>query len=239
MKIRIITPIFRRGAAGFNAPEYLERIRKLSGICRETQLDRAGIERGPPSIESRYDETIAGPEIIKKITEAEAERIDAVVVNCFGDPGVKIGRELVRIPVVGPGESSMLVAASLCNRFSIVTVLKNIVPLIEENAKICGVSDKLASVRAIGVPVLDLQKDVDKTAAALIEEGRKAIELDGAEALILGCTGMTGMAERVAKELGVFVVDPLPTAVKFSETLVSLRLSHSKLAYPVPPEKSG
>lgn len=47
------------------------------------------------------------------------------------------------------------------------------------------------------------------------------------------------MAERVAKELGVFVVDPLPTAVKFSETLVSLRLSHSKLAYPVPPEKSG
>jgi allantoin racemase len=49
---------------------------------------------------------------------------------------------------------------------------------------------------------------------------------------------MTGMAEKVSKELGVFVVDPLPTAIKFAETLVSLRLSHSKIAYPTPPEKA-
>jgi allantoin racemase len=89
-----------------------------------------------------------------------------------------------------------------------------------------------------GIPVLELQKDPDATFHALAEEGRKAIELDGAEVLILGCTGMTGMAEKVSKELGVFVVDPLPTAIKFAETLVSLGLSHSKIAYPTPPEKA-
>ena len=66
----------------------------------------------------------------------------------------------------------------------------------------------MASVRVTGIPVLDLQKDLDATFHALVEEGRKAIELDGAEVLILGCTGMTGMAERVTKELGVSVVDP-------------------------------
>ena len=69
------------------------------------------------------------------------------------------------------------------------------------------------------------------------EEGKRALKEDGAEVLVLGCTGMTGMAERLSKELGVKVIDPLPTAVKFAETLVGLGLSHSKLAFPKPPEK--
>jgi allantoin racemase len=201
-------------------------------------LDRVGIEHGPASIESRYDEALAGPDILKRVIEAEADGVDAVVVNCFGDPSVRTGRELVSIPVAGPCESSMLVAASLCDRFSVISVVKNIIPLIRENAEIYGVSRKLASVRVTGIHVLELQKDPDATFHALAEEGRKAIELDGAEVLILGCTGMTGMAEKVSKELGVFVVDPLPTAIKFAETLVSLGLSHSKIAYPTPPEKT-
>ena len=60
---------------------------------------------------------------------------------------------------------------------------------------------------------------------------------DGAEVLVLGCTGMTGMAERLSHELNVPVIDPIPTAVKLAEMLVGLGLSHSKLAFPVPPEK--
>ncbi|MCJ7572810.1 aspartate/glutamate racemase family protein [Candidatus Bathyarchaeota archaeon] len=238
MRIRMILPIVRTGTPSFANKEYLDRVRGLSGICPETQLDRVGIEHGPASIESRYDEALAGPDILKRVIEAEADGVDAVVVNCFGDPSVRTGRELVSIPVAGPCESSMLVAASLCDRFSVISVVKNIIPLIRENAEIYGVSSKLASVRVTGIPVLELQKDPDATFHALAEEGRKAIELDGADVLILGCTGMTGMAERVSKELGVFVVDPLPTAIKFAETLVSLRLSHSKLAYPAPPEKA-
>lgn len=164
--------------------------------------------------------------------------MDAVVINCFGDPSVRTGRELVSIPVKGPCESSMLVAASLCNKFSVISIIKNIISLVRENAEIYGMSSKLASIRVTGIPVLELHKDLDSTAQALVEEGRKAIEIDGAEVLILGYTGMTGMAERVTKELGIFVVDPLPTAIKFAETLVSLRLSHSKLSYPPPPEKA-
>lgn len=230
MRIRIILPIVRTGMPSFENKEYLDRVRRLSGICPETQLDRVGIEHGPASIESRYDEALAGPDIIKRITEAEADGVNAVVVNCFGDPSVRTGRELVSIPVTGPCESSMLVAASLCDRFSVISVVKNIIPLIRDNAEIYGVSNKLASVRVTGIPVLDLQKDRDTTSHALVEEGRKAIELDGAEVLILGCTGMTGIAERITKEIGVPVVDPLPTAIKFAETLVSLRLSHSKLS---------
>ncbi|MBS7631772.1 hydrogenase expression protein HupH, partial [Candidatus Bathyarchaeota archaeon] len=129
------------------------------------------------------------------------------------------------------------ITSSLCNKFSVITVIKNILPWIHENAKLYGVDGKLASVRAIDIPVLELHKDEEKTVEALAEEGRKAIEDDGAEVLILGCTGMTGMAEKLREILKVKVLDPLPTAVKFAETLVSLGLSHSKITFPNPPEK--
>jgi allantoin racemase len=101
-----------------------------------------------------------------------------------------------------------------------------------------GLHEKLASIRDIEMPVLDLHKDEGKTLEALVKQGRKAIDEDGAQALILGCTGMTGMAEKLTKELGVHVLDPLPTAVKLVETLASLRLTQSKLTYPVPPENT-
>jgi len=237
MRIRIITPIVGTGRPRSNPQEYIERMRRLSNICQDTQLDNVRIDKGPSSIESRYDEILASPSIAKKVVEAEAEGVDAVIVNCFGDPGVRASRELVEIPVVGPCESSMLVAASLSNKFSVATILKNVIPLIEENARVYGISSKLVSVRAIDIPVLDLHKDSEMTVDALCREGKKAIEEDGAEALVLGCTGMTGLAGKISEVLGVFVVDPLPTALKFAETLVSLGLSHSKITYPAPPEK--
>lgn len=236
-KIRIITPVVsRRSRPSSSQDEYSERIKRLAGLCSETEVDRVRIEKGPPSIESRYDDAMATPEVLRLIKEAEG--VDGIVVNCFCDPGVKAGREITDIPVIGPCLASMLVASSICDRFSILTVLKEVTPAIEENARMYGLHEKLASIRDIEMPVLDLHKDEEKTLEALVKQGRKAIDEDGAQALILGCTGMTGMAEKLTKELGVHVLDPLPTAVKLVETLASLRLTQSKLTYPVPPEKT-
>lgn len=245
MRIRIVSAIYTGGKTGSNAPgtllkrdtNWLEERKKLFGLCNETEIDQVGIDKGPASIESRYDEIFAMPEIVKKVKEAEAEGVDACVINCFGDPGVRGSREVVNIPVLGPCESSLLIASSLCDKFSVITVLKSVAGIIHENAKMSGVSEKLASIRAVDIPVLDLHQDNEKTAVALYKEGKKALEEDGAEVLVLGCTGMTGMAKRLSKELGVQVIDPLPTAVKLAETLVSLKLTHSKLAFHTPPDK--
>jgi len=244
MKIRIVSAIFSRRAEGVSKEEqerrreYFESRKKLFKLCPDTELDSVGIEKGPSSIECRYDEILAVPEIVKRVKEAEEEGVDACVVNCFGDPGVRASREVVKIPVLGPCESSLLVASSMSDKFSVITVLKSVAGLIEENARIYGLSDKLVSVRAVDIPVLDLHQDNETTAKALFEEGKKALAEDGAEVLILGCTGMTGMAERLSRELGVQVIDPLPTAVKFAEMLVGLGLRHSKLTFPMPPEKA-
>ena len=244
MRIRIVTPVVPRRVEGESKELREERRRQrederrqLFGLCPGTDVEFVSIEKGPTSVECRYDEMLAIPEIVKRIREAESDGCDAAVVNGFVDLGVRVGRELVDIPVLGPGESSMLIASSLCDRFSIVTMVRSFVPLVERNAMECGMTDKLASIRVIEVPVLELRKDLDSTVSILANEGRKAVEEDGAQAVILGCTGMTGMADKVSERSGITVIDPLPAAVKMAETLVGLGLTQSRLAYMRPPEK--
>lgn len=234
MKLRIITPVL--GVKRTNPEEYISKLRKYSGIDEKTELDIVRVEKGPASIESRYDETFAIPSVLSIIKNSL--EIDGFVVNCFADPGVNAGREITNIPILGPGQSSMIVASALCNKFSIITILKNIVPEIDEHVRQYGLQEKLSSIRAIDLPVLDLHNDEEITIKKLVEEGKKAITEDGAEVLILGCTGFTGMADTISKKLGVYVIDPLPTALKLAETLACLKLSHSKITYPQPPKKT-
>ena len=50
---------------------------------------------------------------------AEKEGYDAIVIYCFSDVGIDAIRENVRIPVIGPGETSLAAASMICNRFTV------------------------------------------------------------------------------------------------------------------------
>jgi allantoin racemase len=166
-----------------------------------------------------------------------------VVIDCMGDPGMKAAREAVSIPVLGPGETTMHIASMLGHRFSIVTVLSSCIPLMENQAKIYGVAGKLASVRAVDIPVLELEDDTERLVGALVDQSVQAIESDGAHVIVFGCTGMLGCALGVQQGLerrgysGVPVIDPVPAAIKMAEALIDLGLSHSKRTYQNPPPK--
>jgi allantoin racemase len=191
---------------------------------------------GPPSIESMYDEYLSVPGIMELAMELEREGFDAIVPGCFGDPGLDALREVVDIPVVGPGATAMLVAANLGHRFSVVTVLENVVRPLENLALITGVAAKLASVRQIGIPVLELNNDLDATFSRLIDVSRETIEQDRADVLVLGCGTLSFRSAELQAAVGVPVVNPLQVALRTAEMLVACGLSHSKRSYPVPPK---
>lgn len=200
------------------------------------------LDRGPASIESEYEEALAAPDIVTKAREAEARGADAVVVSCMLDPGVAAAREVVSIPVFGPCQVSMHMAAMLGECFSVVTVLDRLVPLFRKRARVYGVGASFASARAIGVPVLDLDEDSGQTVRALADESMEAIDSDGADVVVLGCTGMAGMSRAVATLLlergyEVPVIDPGTTTLKVAEAVADLGLTHSKTGYPFPPAK--
>ncbi len=199
------------------------------------------LEEGPLSIESMAEEYLAVPGLLRRVAEAEREGWDAALVGCYGDPGLDACREIVRMPVLGPGECSMLVAASLSHRFSIVTVVETIVRPLEKLAVAVGVGSKLASVREAGVPVLELASDPDASYRRMIAASKEALAKDGADTLVLGCMSMAflGVADRMQVELGVPVINPALVTLKFAEMLVQAGLSHSKIAYPVPPKPVG
>ncbi|RLF98803.1 hydrogenase expression protein HupH, partial [Thermococci archaeon] len=178
---------------------------------------------------------------LNKTIEAEKKGCDGVIIDCFGDPAVKAAREIVDIPVLGAAEPSMLFACSLGHKFSVVTVLENVIPMIENIAKVLGVKEKLASVRSVDIPVLELH-DKEKLKNALYKEMLKAIKEDKAHVLILGCTGMMGVAKSLHEMLekegyDVPVIDPAAASIKFLEALIGLGVKQSRLTYMKPPEK--
>jgi allantoin racemase len=93
-------------------------------------------------------------------------------------------------------------------RFSIVTTSPRWEPLLNEGLKLLGVEARCASVRSSGLAVLDLDRlPADQVCTRLAEEARLAVEVDGAEVILLGCAGMAGLQESVASAAGVPVVD--------------------------------
>lgn len=237
MKIRIIVPItdtqFNDGVKS-----------EASSVAPpDMQIEVVNIQVGPASIESRFAEALAAPGILKLATEAQAQGFDGVFVDCFGEPAVSMVREKVDIPVVGGFEPAALLACLISRKFAIITVMPSVVPVIETLAKDLGVSGNITSVREVGIPVDELG-DKDKLSRKLLEQARRAIRQEGAEAIVLGCTGMLDVAKQVEgwlKELHepAPVIDPTTAAITMLEALVRNKLAQSRLTYfPPPPVKS-
>ena len=216
--------------------EELERRRSLlqEWAFAGTEVGIAENPDGPGSIESAYEEYVSIPGSLELAVAAEADGFDAIVLGCFGDPGLDGFRELLSVPIVGPCEAGIHLAAQLGESFGIVTVLDSVVGPLRRLVRVAGLDSRLATIVACDVPVLELR---DESYDAVRAGCEKALEA-GADTLILGCMSMAflGVAERLSAELGVPVLNPALTALKTAEALVGSGLSHSKKAHPVPPK---
>lgn len=221
--------------------EKLERRKKIlqSQAMKDTIVDITDIESGPSSIESAYEEYLSVPGTVERAIQAEKDDFDGMILGCFGDPGLEALREMVNIPVVGPGETAMHVASMLGRKFSIVTVLDSVVPSLERLAKMIGLDRSLASVRAVNIPVLELRHNIESTTARMTEASQRAIMEDSADVIVLGCMSMAFMevSEMMKKVLGIPVVNPALVSLKVLEGLVQAGLAQSKRAYRFPPKK--
>jgi allantoin racemase len=238
MKICYLVP----GPMG-RGPEGRAELARRGNLLKEyagpgTDVGIEDVPEGPASIESMYEEYLSIPATARRAVELEQEGWEALILGCYGDPGLDALRELVSIPVVGPGEATALVAASLGHRFSIITITESVIAPTERQIRNVGVGEKLASVRVVGIPVLELHHDRERTIAATVEQGRKAIKEDHADTLIVGCMsmGFLEIAEAAGAELGVPFLNPARVSLKFAEALVGAGLTHSRKAYMVPPK---
>ncbi|NET09341.1 MAG: hydrogenase expression protein HupH [Symploca sp. SIO2B6] len=242
MKIRVIAPIVDPSPT-LDLRSIIEKeIVEVAAPDAEISLVFLDKDKGPASIESRHEEFLSIASIIEKAQEAQGDGIDGIFIDCFAEPGVGVVRELVDIPVVGGFDPAVLMAKLVCQKFSIVTVEERVNPIIEDETRRLGIMDNLVSIRDLDIPVLDLKPEEIRD--ALVEHSVQAIKQDGAQAIVLGCTGMLDVAKAVEKKLSTYkekgdeqrsfsvpVIDPTTAAITTLQSLIRMQLSQSRLAY--------
>lgn len=191
---------------------------------------------GPRSIEGHYEDELAAVATVETIRDQAAE-YDGVVIACYGDPGLFAAREVSPVPVVGIAEASMLMACTVAHRFSIVTVLPRVKPLLEDTVRLHGLESRCASIRTTPLTVLDCERDPSAAEREIVKASKVAIAEDGAEAICLGCAGMGPLDKSVMAAVGIPVLDGVACAVKMVEGLVDYDLSTSRVAAFKEPEE--
>jgi len=211
----------------------IERINTWLNEFKEpdTEVDVICLENGPEHLTYHLFEHVAIDRILEKLLTLE-KKYDAIVVACFYDPGARELRELMDAPVVFPAEACMHVAAMLGHRFSIIVAKRKCIPRMLDNAKTYGLESRLASMRSIDIPVVEVRASPEAIKERILQECRRAVEDDLAEVIVMGCTAFERICQDLQKELGIPVVDPVVVTFKVAELLATLKiklgLAHSR-----------
>lgn len=236
MHLRVIVPVIGDTFAESVGAEI------AAWVAPGTTFDVVALARGTASIESEYDEALAAPGILDRIDEASSDGVDAVFVTCFGDPGVHAAREIADYPVVGGFEPAVLHALSLGEKIGIITVLPNVLPMLRSLTRRYGLSERIGCIRVVDLPVLGLE-DHELLLDRLYVQASEAVAKGEADVIVLGCTGMLGVAAALQgrlEESGTYVpvVDPTGAAVTWLESSVRLGVRPSRTTYMRPPVKT-
>lgn len=210
-----------------------EREKMLSAaVSAGTEISVDCIPRGPDELDCHTDEAFAAPELVKLAIRAEQEGFDAIVIYCFSDVGLEALRENVRIPVIAPGETTLAVAQTLCNRLVVVTGASWNIPRTYRRLMRNPIArEKMAAVVALDIPSEHLREDPDATRKRLQEVCGQAVERYGADGVVLGCLGMAGYGDELERLYPVKVLDPAMIAVGWAELCVRLGLRHIPAQY--------
>lgn len=207
----------------------IERRRGFVQECASagTEVEVRPIERGPASINTAADAALVVPELLEALSPGRTSGFDAVVVGCFGDPGLDAVREVCDVPAIGPGASAFHLAAQLGGRFSILTPGPRSGTRILARLSALGLAGLFVSARSAGCSVMDLAQQKEGSFDSIVESGR-ACARDGAEILVMGCMSMAfmpGIHQRLRDATGIPVVNPVIAAVRTAEAAAALSLN--------------
>lgn len=187
---------------------------------------------------SQVNSLSAGPLVAEVAIKAETNGYDAVVPFGTLDAGVELSRNLVKIPVVGAGQSVMHLGAQLSNRLGVVAYEDKSIPFMRKQIQAWRVADYVVGMRGIGIPLPESSKNREAMRGRFIEAARYLIDQCDAEIIVpMGVTMVPVQysPQEMARELGVPVMDALKTSIQTAEMLVRLGLTHSMRTYPRPP----
>ncbi|MFM0162001.1 aspartate/glutamate racemase family protein [Paraburkholderia sediminicola] len=220
VSVRWLNPV---GYPTWNEPigQLLHAIKQPSTEIEVVSFD---MNPSPTHLEYRTYEALIDERTVAVARDSGQKNIDALVVGCFYDPAIEAAREISgRTVVIGPCQASVQIATQLANRFSVVVGREKWIEQMKDRIRGYGQIDRLASMRSLGMGVNDFQAQPEVTRRRIIEEARRAVDEDKAEAVILGCTIEFGFFDAVQQAVGVPVIDPVVAAFKMAESFARLK----------------
>ncbi|MHB8773065.1 MAG: aspartate/glutamate racemase family protein [Syntrophales bacterium] len=254
MKLIVIPP-YRNPAVnmGYVIAASLARMKRMN----PSDADEISVEEGYPLADetaARDAEFLAGitPGFLRKVREySDGGGFDAIVSTGFLDPGFEAARAISRIPVAGALHSSLLAAALIGKRTSIVIGTMPLALAVRQVAESYGLSSKLVSLRPYGHSTTELLKLIDvhrdrlfetpeagRITAAIVRQCITAITADRVDSLVLGCEPTEFWEDEIRRELDAAGYDeiplicPLPACVQMAKAMVSMQLKQTPRAYP-------
>lgn len=202
---------------------YVSALRKALDEARrlDTELEIISLPEGPAPRHLRFHayEALVMGDIVTAVYRM-APDYDAIVIGCFYDLALREAREVSgRAIVTAPCESSIAIAAQLGNTFSVLVGADKAIPRMRDNIRAYGYEHRLMSMRPLNMGVLEFQAQAERTMEAMLREGRKAVEEDRAEVIVLGCSAEVGFHRTLQEELGVPVIDSALAPFKIAEFL--------------------
>jgi allantoin racemase len=205
----------------------------LNSVKRpETEIDVNGVDDG--SMDLQYNAVVAinsyAPGgVLNKIIQAADRGYDAVAIGCFLDPAMQEAREVVSIPVLGLGETGMLMACMYGHRFSGVAF----------HAKQAQYYDRKAfeyGLAARHIPFGDLGIDFNEVQTAFTSPGQmtdtfvkeaKRLAAQGAEVILAACATVNSIIrrEKIQEVDGALVMDCNAVLLKVTEAMAELARS--------------
>lgn len=183
-------------------------------------------------------------------------KYNAIVLLGGGDPGYMEAREIgrrYRMPITSCAHAQMHVAGLLGNKFTIVDIGETHNMQMYQLVLQYRMTDRCASIRNINYPLptpnfpydkpIEVERDRALNGApsgmldAAVEESIAAIEEDGAEVIVLGCSAaywLQPLLQKRLEEIGweIPVLEGYRCAIQMAKTLVDLGIDASGLAFP-------
>jgi allantoin racemase len=183
-----------------------------SAASSDIEIVGATAPHSPPMIVDPEALAASAPQVVE-MGIALGKDASGIIVSAFGDPGIADLRRQVNVPVVGIAEAAMLAASDNGRRFGVATTTPNLVSSIDARAAELGLAQLYSGTRVTSEDPNELVADPARLVEALRKVVSTCIELDKAQAVIIGGGPLGNAATALSPMFSIPVIAPIPAAV--------------------------
>lgn len=171
-------------------------------------------ESGPAAIETDADEAAAVAACLAMLDQSPQllAEADAVLIACYGDPGLQDIAAIADVPVFGIAQLSMAAASAVNERFGLIVAKPSAIDIMSRLATGYNHHLDAADIAASGASVLSMLHTPEEAYPQVLAAAQE-LKARGVNVVCLGCASMGRFAARLREDAGIIALDAVTVSV--------------------------